>query len=339
VALIEGAVNPHSAAIHNVRRYYQATHFAYTRFWAGKIDQSIHFGYYDEQATTHAAAMLRTNEKLAEWAGIHPGQCVIDAGCGIGGSSLWLANRGCEVIGLNVVPRHIALAEAAARQRHLTKRASFRLADYANSGLPSETCDIVWCLESVVHAANKADVIREAYRLLKPGGRLVLVEYVVQEEYLTSTKDFRVLLEGWSMPSLSEIDTYRDYCQTAGFADFAYVDWSEPVRQSIARMRRLASIALTATRPLAALHLWSADRVAHSAACIAFADTFAAGLWKYTAIRATKPHPTSLRGAGLPFDKSDGDAERDEAISSTQPLSRRLTAAESKTAAIGPARW
>jgi tocopherol O-methyltransferase len=140
----------------------------------------IHFGYYDDQHRDHDAAVLNINRKLADVAGISKQDRVLDAGCGIGGSSLWLAaNRRCRVVGINIVPWQIQQAQALAAQRGLQALADFQLADYADTKLKADSFTVVWGLESVVHAADKQAVIQEAYRLLQPGGRLVIAEYML----------------------------------------------------------------------------------------------------------------------------------------------------------------
>ena len=72
----------------------------YRRFWHGPTG-ALHFGMRDGAADDHFAALLHTNRVLADAADVRPGSRVLDAGCGIGGSALWLAGTTCQVTTLN----------------------------------------------------------------------------------------------------------------------------------------------------------------------------------------------------------------------------------------------
>ncbi|MBI2048349.1 MAG: methyltransferase domain-containing protein [Parcubacteria group bacterium] len=129
--------------IDTVKRYYESTKFDYHAFWTGKKDLAIHFGYYDSDATTHHKALLKMNEVLASYACITAKDRVLDAGCGYGGSSFWLAkNIGCTAVGVGIVPFHIARARREAKSRSLEHKTSFIESDYAHTQFPNESFDV-----------------------------------------------------------------------------------------------------------------------------------------------------------------------------------------------------
>ena len=70
----------------SIKEYYDHTRFDYRTIWFGSDNLSIHFGYYDDKATHHHAALANMNRKLAEFADIKAGELVLDAGCGAGGA-------------------------------------------------------------------------------------------------------------------------------------------------------------------------------------------------------------------------------------------------------------
>src|SRR5258705_1811347 len=71
--------------------YYDQTWLDYRLFWLNRRTLSVHFGYTDTTTRGHADALLNMNRVLADSAGIQPGARVLDAGCGVGGSSIWLS--------------------------------------------------------------------------------------------------------------------------------------------------------------------------------------------------------------------------------------------------------
>ncbi|HNM26892.1 MAG TPA: hypothetical protein PKL15_15730, partial [Saprospiraceae bacterium] len=75
----------------DVQTYYALTGFDYRIIWAGGRNLAVHFGYYDEHANRHQDALDNLNRALADYAGIRPGERVLDAGCGRGSAVFWLA--------------------------------------------------------------------------------------------------------------------------------------------------------------------------------------------------------------------------------------------------------
>ncbi len=96
--------------------HYNAVTKYYQIFW-GRKAHSLHHGYYDRKGLGLVAAQLNKNKVLADMAGIGPQDRVLDAGCGIGGSSLWIAReRGATVIGVNISPLQISTARSLAER-------------------------------------------------------------------------------------------------------------------------------------------------------------------------------------------------------------------------------
>ena len=74
--------------------------------------RSLHYGYWDDSVKNFHEALLNLNKVLAEIAEIKEGENILDAGCGVGGSSLWLAKRkNCTVKGISLNKRQIDKAE------------------------------------------------------------------------------------------------------------------------------------------------------------------------------------------------------------------------------------
>src|SRR6476646_11694 len=113
----------------SVVRYYDDTWLDYRLVWLKPSNFAIHFGYHDDdERRSHADALVQMNRVLADLARIGQGQRVLDAGCGVGGSSLWLAeHRGAQVLGITPVGSQVARARAFARHRGLSHLVRYRL--------------------------------------------------------------------------------------------------------------------------------------------------------------------------------------------------------------------
>lgn len=124
--------------------YYDETHPDYVFFWEIEKNLGIHYGYHDRNHIWHNGAVENMNRVLADIAGIKKGEKVLDAGCGIGGSCIWLAkNIGAEAVGLNVHEGQLRLAEKFAEKNKASHLTKFVKGDFCSMDFPDESFDVV----------------------------------------------------------------------------------------------------------------------------------------------------------------------------------------------------
>lgn len=112
---------------------------------------------------------------LVEALGCPPGGRVLDAGCGAGNHCLALALRGYRVRGIDLSPAMIAQAREAARELELGEdAASFNIGDIEQLEELDAGYDGVICHSVLDFAPHPAQALAEFWRVLRPGGRLVL---------------------------------------------------------------------------------------------------------------------------------------------------------------------
>lgn len=232
--------------VSQVNRYYTDTAWDYKYLWISKA-LAVHFGYYDDTITNHNTSLLKMNAILADKIDVRKGEKVIDAGCGVGGSSIWLTtNKQCEVTGINIVDQQLAEAAINAERAGVLDKVKFVKADY--SDLPFEsTFDVFWALESIVHAYDKEKVISEAYRVLNTKGRIVVAEYMLREKPPLNKKEQEFLfpwLDGWSMPSLLTSSEYEKILSSVGFTNIQKININRNVHPSLQRLKWLCRLFL-----------------------------------------------------------------------------------------------
>jgi len=106
---------------------------------------------------------------------------VLEIGSGAGGCALHLAGTlNCRVVGLEVNAEGVRQANQRAKDQRLDSLVRFEQAD-ASRRLPFDdnSFDAAYCNDAVCHLANRAGVLTELCRVLKPGGRLLFSDAVV----------------------------------------------------------------------------------------------------------------------------------------------------------------
>ncbi|MGH3751787.1 MAG: methyltransferase domain-containing protein [Pseudonocardiaceae bacterium] len=272
--------------------YYDETWLDYRVLWLNRDNLAVHFGYTDDSTRSHTDALKNMNRVLAERVQIQPGERVLDAGCGVGGSSLWLAHeRSVDVVGITLAARQVAMARSYAAHRGLTGRVHFDQADFTATPFPDMSFDIVWAVESLCHAPDKAAFYREAARLLRPGGRVVVADFVRADRPLDPTGE-RLLqewLDGWAVPDIDTPGEHLAHLADAGFAEARLDDVTVHTRPSLRRLYRMAYW----TYPLAVLGrvtgVRSAVQHGNVIASIRQYQALRHRAWFYSILSATKP--------------------------------------------------
>jgi ubiquinone/menaquinone biosynthesis C-methylase UbiE len=106
------------------------------------------------------------------------GADVLDFGCATGWLTLSLASLGCDVVGVDVAPSAIALANQWKDRRGIRAGGAARFCVYAGQRLPLDDASVarVICFDAFHHVRDQAATLREFARVLRPGGRIAMIE-------------------------------------------------------------------------------------------------------------------------------------------------------------------
>ena len=175
--------------------------------------EHIHHGYWptEESQATDSKEKAQTNliQLLLDISKLPPNSTVLDVGCGIGGTSRYLATKyGCTVTGITISSKQVEIANrltkaaAEAESTTDTEKAATPDADgFVRLGLgkvrfieldaekmaeffvgQEGTFDAVWISEALSHFPNKALFFENAQKVLKSEGKLVLADWFKAEE-------------------------------------------------------------------------------------------------------------------------------------------------------------
>ena len=115
--------------------------------------------------------------ELAALADVQPGERVLDVGSGLGGPARFLAERfGADVVGIDLTPEFVEVAEELARDAGLDDRVRFVAGDATALPFDPDSFDVAWTQHAAMNIADKPRLYAELRRVLRPGGRLALYD-------------------------------------------------------------------------------------------------------------------------------------------------------------------
>ncbi len=230
-------LKPMSAILaEQIRTFYDAS----SRLWEQVWGEHMHHGYYGrdgQQRKDRRLAQIDLIEELLAWAGVTQATQILDVGCGIGGSTLYLAAKfQAEAIGITLSPVQAARATTRARSAGLASQTNFRVADALEMPFADQSFDLVWSLESGEHMPDKSQFLKECGRVLKPGGILIVATWChrsCQPPQSPLTPEEQKLLEQlyqvYYLPYIISLPDYAAITQTLPFTQVRTADWSDAV--------------------------------------------------------------------------------------------------------------
>ena len=156
-------------------------------FHQGRAGRFVHLGWWDappaaselQPAQAFEQAQRRLNERMLDLADLADGQCVVDVGCGLGGTLAEIDDRWrrLSMLGINIDPRQLDVCASLRPAPSNTLR--WIQADACALPLPDASVDRLLCIEAMFHFPSRRRFFAEAARVLVPGGLLVASDIVV----------------------------------------------------------------------------------------------------------------------------------------------------------------
>ncbi|XP_076957402.1 gamma-tocopherol methyltransferase, chloroplastic-like [Bidens hawaiensis] len=218
--------------------------------WENIWGEHMHHGFYQPDAVVeiadHRSAQIRILRLyvfydqcaifLAEDPSKKP-KCIVDVGCGIGGSSRYLSRKyGAQCYGITLSPVQVERAQALAVAQGLANKASFQVADAMKQPFPDGKFDLVWSMESGEHMPDKLKFVSELTRVAAPGATIIIVTWCHRDlsptEKSLRPEEKRLLdriCDGFYLPDWCSTADYIKIMESVSLKDIKAADRSENV--------------------------------------------------------------------------------------------------------------
>ncbi|KAI0974938.1 tocopherol O-methyltransferase [Xylaria arbuscula] len=223
-----------------IKKHYEIASDYYYSLWG----QHIHHGYFKSPTETKEEAQVNLIKYLQEISDLPQGASVLDVGCGIGGTSRYLAKEhACSVTGITISGRQVEIAKRLTRAETSTNSAGTSTDDadvypsggncrfveldaekmleyFSADGKPTARFDAVWISEALSHFPDKPLFFRSVSELLVPGksSRLVIADWFKAPQLSPEQEkeDIQPIEDGMLLPRLCTVDEYVEMARNAG---------------------------------------------------------------------------------------------------------------------------
>ena len=192
----------------------------------------IHHGYWITGAETKEKAQEQLIDQLISRAKIHRGARILDVGCGLGGTAIYLnRNLGAHVTGITISPMQIEIGKQLANRCGTDVRLLLMDAETLEM---DDQFDFAWSVEAISHLSRKRDCFLAMARLLKSGGKLVIADWFKSD---TATEEqerefLKPIERAMLVPRLETSQTYARNIDEAGLDVISFEDLSANVSKT-----------------------------------------------------------------------------------------------------------
>jgi tocopherol O-methyltransferase len=221
-----------STLYQQIQQFYDASSSLWEQVWG----EHMHHGYYGadgREPKERRQAQIDLIEELLRWANVTQAENILDVGCGIGGSSLYLAEKfKAKATGITLSP--VQANRAIERAQSAKLNAHFQVANALDMPFADNSFDLVWSLESGEHMPDKVKFLQECHRVLKPGGTFIFATWChrsTDRQPLTADeqKHLEDIYRVYCLPYVISLPEYEQIAREVGLQDLRSADWSTAV--------------------------------------------------------------------------------------------------------------
>lgn len=217
-----------------IQEFYDASSGLWEDIWG----EHMHHGYYGADGRDRKSryqAQVDLIEELLRWGGVQQASQILDVGCGIGGSALYLAEK-YRAIATGITLSPVQANRAQERAKAAGLEAHFEVADALAMPFEDKSFDLVWSLESGEHMPDKAQFLSECCRVLKPGGTFLMAAWCHRPDEppnepltLQEKRHLDRIYQVYCLPYVISLPAFEAIAHDLSFQDIETEDWSNSV--------------------------------------------------------------------------------------------------------------
>ena len=216
-----------------IRQFYNSS----TPLWLDTWGEHMHHGFYGIDGNIkkeNKQAQIDLINEVINWANIKSAHHILDAGCGVGGSSRYLSKKfDASVLGLTLSNVQAAAAEKYNKAQGLENKVSIMVKDMLTLDKKDGPFDLIWSLESAEHIPDKKSLLHLFNSLLETKGKCVIVTWCISSSYGNLTDKQQDLIQKieklYHLPPMISLHEYTILMKEAGFINVHSADWSAAV--------------------------------------------------------------------------------------------------------------
>lgn len=205
----------------------------YVTVWGG---EDLHLGIYEEEDDSIFDASRRTVERMASHVGrLGDGIRVLDLGGGFGGTARYLAKHyGCHVTVINLSERENERSRRMNEDQKLGHLVKVVDGTFEALPFPDASFDVIWSQDAILHSEDRGGVLREAYRVVVPGGDVIFTDPMQADTCPTDV--LQPILERIHLASLGSPEYYLSMAVELGLEVVNHVDLSPHLTRHYSRV-------------------------------------------------------------------------------------------------------
>lgn len=205
----------------------------YSTIWGG---EDLHIGRYAQTTDIRTASDRCIDSMIDRLPALDSSARVLDMGAGYGGAMRQLVRKtGCEAICLNISETQNRYNQNKIRAAKLADRISVRHGVFEDVPEPDASVDVVWSQDAFLHSDQRAEVLAEAFRVLKPGGHLIFTDPMQADD--ADPAALQPVYDRLQLNSLGSPGFYREAAEKVGFEVLEQEEALSDLRTHYARVR------------------------------------------------------------------------------------------------------
>ena len=231
---LEKLITGEKNSLAQIRNYFRVSHWAYKLFHSQ--DGFMHFRISKSGAFTDED-IYHQPDAIADY--IKAGDTVLELGCGQGANLLYLAHGFPEshFVGVDLIPL---------KKDEMPQNVTIYEQDYSSiPQLADNSVDVCYAVETIVHNTDKEKIYREVYRVLKPGGVMIIYDYALAASFESYDPKIQMAItltaKGGSAALFESLDELNTHYTNCGFEIEKITDYTQETLPDLKHLQRSAN--------------------------------------------------------------------------------------------------